>query len=94
MWYILQKIGTSKKLRPQFLIGFAAETGRISNAKKKLTIKNCDMVVYNKIDMKNKVFGSDYNKISIVTKNNIKNYTRMTKTNCAKEIIKYIHKII
>ncbi len=88
---ILHKIGNSKKSRPNFLVGFAAETGGVSKAKEKLVKKNCNMIVYNQINKKNKVFESDYNKISIVTKKEIKKFRRMTKTNCAKEIIKYIH---
>ena len=47
-------------------------------------------MVYNKIDSKNKVFGSDYNRISIITKNQIKKFKKMTKVNCAKQIIKQI----
>ena len=49
------------------------------------------MIVYNKIDSKNKVFGSDYNQISIITKNHIKKFNKMTKVNCAKQIIKQIY---
>ena len=89
---ILEKIGKDKKQRPKFLVGFAAETGNISNAKQKLINKNCDMVIYNKISKENKIFGSEYNKISIVTKFQIKNFKKMTKSNCAKEIINYIYK--
>ena len=88
---ILEKVGKNKKQRPKYLVGFAAETGDITYAKKKLIDKNCDMIVYNKINNKNKVFDSDYNKISIITKNQIKNYKKMTKVNCAKEIIKNIN---
>ena len=88
---ILKKIGNNKLQRPKFLVGFAAETGNVFNAKKKLINKNCDMIVYNKINYKNRVFGSDYNKISIVTKNKIKDFKKMTKVNCAKEIIKYVY---
>ena len=88
---ILEKVGKNKKQRPKYLVGFAAETGSITYAKKKLIDKNCDMIVYNKINNKNKVFDSDYNKISIITKNQIKNYKKMTKVNCAKEIIKNIN---
>ena len=88
---ILEKVGNNKKIRPKYLVGFAAETGSIYNAKKKLINKNCDMIVYNKVTNKNKIFGSDYNKISIVTNDQIKNFKKMTKVNCAKEIIKYIH---
>ena len=88
---ILEKVGKNKTQRPKFLVGFAAETGGISNAKRKLIDKKCDMIVYNRINSKNKVFDSDYNKISIITKNQIKNYKKMTKVNCAKEIIKNIN---
>jgi len=91
---ILEKIGKSKAQRPKFLVGFAAETGSIINAKKKLVDKKCDMIVYNKIDNKNKVFDSDYNRISIITKNKIKNFKKMTKVNCAKQIIKQIYNTI
>ncbi len=91
---VLEKIGKSKKLRPKYLVGFAAETGSVANAKKKLINKNCNMIVYNKITNINKVFESDYNKISIVTRNEVKKFKKMTKINCAKEIIKFIHKKI
>tara|TARA_B100002051_G_scaffold260597_1_gene281246 strand:- start:1604 stop:2785 length:1182 start_codon:yes stop_codon:yes gene_type:complete len=88
---ILEKIGNNKNRRPKFLVGFAAETGGISNAKKKLISKNCNMIIFNKISDKNKVFNSDYNQISIITKNKIKNFKKMTKINCAKKIIEYIY---
>ena len=88
---ILEKIGKNKKQRPKFLVGFAAETGSINYAKKKLEDKNCDMIVYNKINNKNKVFDSDYNEISIITKTRIKKFKKMTKVNCAKEIIRNIN---
>ena len=88
---ILEKIGNNINKRPKFLVGFAAETGQKLLAKKKLIKKNCDMIIYNKIDKNNKVFGEDWNKISIITKKEIKNYRKMTKVNCAKQIIKSIH---
>ena len=49
------------------------------------------MIIFNKISDKNKVFNSDYNQISIITKNKIKNFKKMTKINCAKKIIEYIY---
>ena len=61
---------------------------------KKLADKKCDMMVYNKIDSKNKVFGSDYNQISIITKKQIRKFKKMTKVNCAKQIIKQIYNTI
>ena len=88
---ILEKIGKNKNKRPKFLVGFAAETGGKLLAEKKLIKKNCDMIIYNKIDRNNIVFGEDSNKISIITKREIKNYKKMTKVNCAKQIIKSIY---
>ena len=88
---VLEKISINKNKRPKLLVGFAAETGSISYAKKKLINKKCDMIIYNKVSKNNKVFGSDYNKISIITNNEIKNFKKMTKVNCAKEIIKYVY---
>ena len=88
---ILEKIGNNKNKKPKFLVGFAAETGQKLLAKKKLIKKNCDMIIYNKIDKNNKVFGENWNKISIITKKEIRNYKKMTKVNCAKQIIKSIH---
>ena len=88
---ILERIGNSKKKRPKFLVGFAAETGSVTKAKEKLVKKNCNMIIYNKISKKNNVFESDYNEISIITKKHIRSFKRMSKTNCAKEIIKHIY---
>ena len=90
---ILSKIGNNTTKRPKMLVGFAAETESISLAKKKLKIKNCDMIVYNKISKENKVFGLEYNKISIITKDKVKNFQKMTKVNCAKKIIQYIYNL-
>ena len=89
---ILDLVGNNLGYRPKILVGFAAETGGVSFAKKKLLQKNCDIVVYNKININNNVFGSDYNKISIITKKEIKNFKKKTKVNCAKEIINYAYK--
>ncbi len=90
---ILKNIGFLKKNRPKILIGFAAETANVFSAKKKLIEKNCDLMIYNKINKYNSVFNSDYNKINILYKNNIKKFPRMSKANCAKEIINQINNI-
>ena len=89
---ILKNIGNLKKQRPKILVGFAAETEGISSAKNKLKYKNCDIIIYNKVSKENKIFGLEYNKISIITKNEVKKYKKMTKVNCAKEIINYVYK--
>jgi len=83
-----------KKNRPKFIVGFAAETNdHLLNAKKKLIEKKCDMIVVNKIDKKNQVFGSDFNKVSFINKEYSKNYKKMSKVNVAKNLIKFIEKL-
>ena len=49
------------------------------------------MVIYNKISKDNKVFDLNENKISVITKDKVKNYPRTTKVNCAKHIIDSIY---
>ena len=91
---ILYKTASLKKNRPKIVIGFAAETtDHIKNAKIKLIKKKCDAIIVNKIDKRNKVFGSDMNKISIITKDKILNFKKTTKTNVAKNITTFINKI-
>ncbi|MDA9629146.1 bifunctional phosphopantothenoylcysteine decarboxylase/phosphopantothenate--cysteine ligase CoaBC [Pelagibacteraceae bacterium] len=88
---ILKKISTQKINRPKFVVGFSAETGNKILARKKLEEKNCNMIIYNKISKKNKVFGLDENKISILTKNNIVHYSKFSKLKCANLIIDSIY---
>jgi len=90
---ILKFIGRQKKNKPKILVGFAAETRSIKSAKKKLIDKNCDLIIYNKIHKYNKIFASDYNKISIVSKNKVISFPKMSKINCAKKIITSIHNL-
>jgi phosphopantothenoylcysteine decarboxylase/phosphopantothenate--cysteine ligase len=88
---ILKKISTQKINRPKFVVGFSAETGSKILARKKLREKNCNMIIYNKISKKNKVFGLDENKISILTKNKIVNYSKFSKLKCANLIVDSIY---
>ena len=90
---ILHTIATLKKGRPKIVVGFAAETNNhIKNAKIKLIKKKCDVIIVNKIDKNNQVFGSDMNKVSVVLKENIINFKKTTKIDVAKNIIKIISK--
>ena len=49
------------------------------------------MIIYNKISKKNKVFGLDENKISIITNNKIVNYSKFSKLKCANLIVDSIY---
>ncbi len=73
-------ISNLKKNRPKIVCGFAAETNSlINNARKKLINKNCDFIFANKISNKFNPMGGDFNKISVIGKNNQKNWGKMTK---------------
>ena len=88
---ILYKISTLKNNRPDIVIGFAAETdNHILNAKDKLIKKKCDVIIVNKIDKNNKVFGLDVNRVSFVTKKKIIHIKKQSKENIAKKIVKLV----
>ena len=52
--------------------------------------KNCDLIVVNKISKKNNIFGSDYNQVSIISKNEINVLKKMTKIDVAKILVNKI----
>ncbi len=64
---ILAEVGRRK--RDQLLIGFAAETENlVSEARRKMEIKNCDMVVGNLVSQDGVGFESDQNEVVLVTR--------------------------
>lgn len=64
---ILAEVGRIKGDR--LLIGFAAETDNlVAEARRKLTTKNCDMVVANLVNQAGTGFESDLNKVTLVTR--------------------------
>ena len=88
---ILKNISLNSSIKPEFVVGFAAETNNyINNAKKKLISKNCDLIVVNKISKKNNVFGSEYNQVAIIDHNNVNELKRMTKVDIAKKLVNRI----
>ena len=92
---IISEISWIKNKRPKIIIGFAAETNdHIANAKKKLIQKNCDVIVVNKIDKNNLVFGSENNKVSIITRKKTLNFEKSSKTIVAKRIVRIISEFI
>jgi phosphopantothenoylcysteine decarboxylase/phosphopantothenate--cysteine ligase len=62
---ILAELGRNKGSR--LLIGFAAETDKvIEYARRKLTEKNCDMIVANRVGVAGSGFESDTNEVTLV----------------------------
>ncbi len=67
---ILSYVSNHNSMRPELVIGFAAETKEIDkNAEEKLNKKNCDWIISNDVSNKDIGFNSDYNEVTIHYKN-------------------------
>ena len=63
---ILNYVSNHNSMRPELVIGFAAETDNVeNNAEKKLNNKNCDWIVANDVSNKKIGFSSDFNEVTI-----------------------------
>ena len=91
---ILSQVGSLKN-KPKIIIGFAAESeDLIKNAKIKLQKKNCDFIIANNID-DGKVFGSQYNKITILDKNgDCKEHCKMQKSDVADVVVQKLQQVL
>lgn len=87
---ILKSLGEIKK--HQILVGFAAESNNvIENANKKLKNKNLDFIVANDITSSDTGFGSEDNKVIILSKNDEKvELEKMSKKEVASNIFDMI----
>ncbi|RKS50759.1 phosphopantothenoylcysteine decarboxylase/phosphopantothenate--cysteine ligase [Gillisia mitskevichiae] len=86
---ILASLGEIKE--HQKLIGFALETNNeVENAKSKLERKNLDFIVLNSLQDKGAGFKKDTNKISIISKTEIKSFELKSKTEVAQDILKEV----
>jgi len=88
---ILMEIAKIKK-QNQIIIGFAAESENlINNAEKKLEEKNLDYIVANDISNREIGFNSDYNAVSIISKDgNVTEIPKNTKKQLAYTLLKVI----
>lgn len=91
---ILQNIANNK-LRPQLVVGFAAEdadidaTTRENMAKQKLEKKNCDIIVANSLQ-NGAVFGNEFTEALIVDRKSSNNLGIITKKFLAKKIVELV----
>lgn len=88
---ILAFLGSNKAAH-QTLIGFALETeNELDNAKEKLVRKNLDFIVLNSMQDKGAGFGTDTNKVSILSKSGeIRDFTLKSKAEVADDICQVI----
>lgn len=84
---IAEALGQRK--RPdQRLVAFALETNdEMANARKKLAKKNADFIVLNSTRNKGTTFGTDDNKITIITKEEVTDYEKKPKEEVARDIV-------
>lgn len=72
----------------QILVGFALETNdEEENARRKLEEKNLDFIVLNSTRNEGTTFCSDYNKVTIISKDDSIDYDKKTKAEVAVDII-------
>ena len=91
---ILNFLSTHNSLRPNLVIGFAAETNNIiENAEAKISKKHCDWIIANDVSKSEIGFDSNFNEVSIIYKDkNKKNelISKRNKSEIAEEITKRI----
>ena len=91
---IAAALGKQKK-PGQKIVGFALETNNeVSNAKDKLKRKNFDFIVLNSMRNEGTCFGSDDNKIRIISEDDNTEYDKKPKKEVAKDIINRLAEII
>jgi phosphopantothenoylcysteine decarboxylase/phosphopantothenate--cysteine ligase len=90
---ILREIGSMKK-RP-FLVGFAAETGdNKERARKKLSEKGADIIVFNDVTARGSGFDVDTNEIAIIGEEDALSFPLMSKEEVADVILDRIVHLI
>ena len=87
---ILKYLGENRK-EGQFLCGFSMETqNMLENSKAKLQRKNIDMIVANNLKTEGAGFGTDTNRVTMITKDDVKELELMDKSKVAEELLNYI----
>ncbi len=90
---ILETISKSN-VRPKIVVGFSAETTNINqNAHSKLMSKNIDLIIANDVS-NNKVFGKDFNKVSLIEKNNYEEWKKQSKKSVAYHLANKINDLL
>ena len=83
---IAKAVGAQKR-EGQILVGFAAETQRVTeNAQKKLAKKNLDLIVANDVTAEGAGFGVDTNIVTLITKDGLEPLPKLSKREVADRI--------
>lgn len=88
---ILATVSRGKDNRPRLVVGFAAETEKLSeNARKKLLSKGCDLIVANSVAQGSKTFGGVNNSVQIVTRDRFETWPELSKRDVARRLIEQL----
>ena len=92
---ILSCLSQPGKLRPQLVVGFAAETDNIlENAKSKRTSKGCDWIVANDVSPELGTFTGDTNTVHLITQDGIEDWPQLSKSAVAERLANHIAKAL
>jgi len=88
---ILATMAQPGPLRPELVIGFAAETENlIENAKAKRARKNCDWLLANDVSARSGTFGGDSNTVHLVTAGSVESWPTLKKRAVAERLAERI----
>ncbi|TBW41223.1 bifunctional phosphopantothenoylcysteine decarboxylase/phosphopantothenate--cysteine ligase CoaBC [Siculibacillus lacustris] len=88
---ILATVGRHPALRPQLVVGFAAETENlIANARGKLERKGADVIVANDVSPKTGIMGGDRNTVRIVEASGVTDWPDLPKDEVAAQLVAMI----
>jgi len=84
---ILATLAAAGNARPHLVVGFAAETENlIDNARKKLSLKGCDLIVANDVSPESGTFGGEQNTVHLVSRTGVESWPRLSKQEVAERL--------
>jgi phosphopantothenoylcysteine decarboxylase/phosphopantothenate--cysteine ligase len=85
---ILATVAHRTRGRPRLVIGFAAETERVTeHAKTKLARKGCDWILANDVSQSTGIMGGDSNTVHLVTKDGVESWPPASKQEVARVLV-------
>ena len=84
---ILAELSQPSPIRPQLVVGFAAETENVAHyAQAKLKRKQCDWIVANNVGANSDVMGGSENEVMLITSQTSDAWPRLSKTEVARKL--------
>lgn len=92
---ILATVSARQSLRPQLVVGFAAETENvIENAKSKLQRKGCDLIVANDVSHGTGIMGGDANRVHLISAEGVVSWPTLSKMEVAERLVAHLAAIL